>query len=99
MQLIPTHDQLDKKAKHISKVTTLTNATIMNIQLKMGETVAEHDSSKEVIIVVKRGAVLFTVEGVETLITPDEILHIAPFEKHSLRAQEDTDILVFQITP
>ena len=99
MDLIPTPNKLEEKAKHIAKLQSLGNANIINIQLKKGETIAEHDSSKDVIIVVRSGAVIFDVEGTETIVKPDNMLYMKPFEKHSLLATEDTDILVFQITP
>lgn len=97
MELIPTLLKLDEKTKHIAKALTLQNATFVNIQLKTGETIAEHDSSKDVVIIVRSGAVIFDVEGTETVVTRDAILYMKPFEKHSLRATEDADILVIQI--
>ena len=99
MDLIPTPYELEQKAKHIAKLQTLENATIINIQLKKGETIAEHDSSKDVVIVVRSGSVIFDVEGTETVVKPDNMLYMKPFEKHSLLAVEDTDLLVFQIKP
>jgi len=99
MKLIPTPYKLDEKSKHIEKVVSLQNANIVNIQLKAGEAIAEHDSKKDVMIVVKSGAVTFNVEGKDTLVTKNNTLYIAPFEKHSLMATEDADILVFQIMP
>lgn len=99
MNLIPTPYKLDEKSKHIAKLLTLENVSVVNIQLKTGETVAEHDSKREVIIIVLRGAVVFDVEGTETLVTQDSVLHMSPLEKHSLRAAEDTDLIVLQITP
>lgn len=97
MELIPTPLKHDEKEKHISRIIALQNATIVNIQLKTGETIAEHDSSKDVVIIVRSGAVIFDVEGTETLVTRDNVLYLKPFEKHSLRATEDADILVLQI--
>jgi quercetin dioxygenase-like cupin family protein len=99
MDLISTPYKLDQKSKHIEKLQTLENATIINIQLKKGETIAEHESSKDVVIVVRRGAVSFDVEGAETVVEQDNMLYMKPNEKHSLLAVEDTDILVFQIMP
>jgi quercetin dioxygenase-like cupin family protein len=99
MDLISTPYKLDQKSKHIAKLQTLENATIINIQLKKGETIAEHESSKDVVIVVRRGAVSFDVEGAETVVEQDNMLYMKPNEKHSLLAVEDTDILVFQIMP
>ena len=76
---------------------TLENASVVNIQLKLGETIAEHDSNRDVLIIVRRGAVIFDVEGTEMLITRENVLHLSPLEKHSLRATEDTDLIVLQI--
>lgn len=97
MDLISTPYRLEEKPKHIAKLLTLENASVVNIQLTRGETIAEHDSKREVLIIVRRGAVIFDVEGTETLVTQDNILHMSPLEKHSLRATEDTDLIVFQI--
>lgn len=99
MELKPTFSKLGEKEKHIARVFNLQNASVTNIQMRKGETVIEHDSKRDVIIIVRKGSVAFTVEGVETIVTVDNILHISPLEKHSLRATEDTDIVVFQIMP
>ncbi|BAQ12041.1 hypothetical protein OXB_3572 [Bacillus sp. OxB-1] len=97
MEVIPTPSKLIEKAKHLEKVVSLPQAAIMNIQLKAGEEVAEHHSERDVIIVVRKGIVRFEVEGNEVFVSPENLLHMAPFEKHSLRAIEDADILVFQV--
>lgn len=99
MELFETPLIIGEKAKHIQKVVNLPHVFLANIQLKTGEEIPAHDSQKDVLIVVRRGSVLFTTEGVETVVTPDNVLHIAPREMHDLKALEDTDILVFQITP
>lgn len=99
MNLIPAPYKLEEKPKHIARLLTLENASVVNIQLKTGETIAEHDSKREVLIIVRQGAVIFDVEGTETLVTQDNVLHMSPLEKHSLRAIEDTDLVVLQITP
>lgn len=99
MEFIETPYLLEEKEKHIQKILKLDNVFLANIQLRKGESIPEHDSKREVIIVVRRGAVLFTTEGVETIVTQDNILHIAPEEMHDLKAVEDTDLLVFQVTP
>ena len=99
MNLISTPYRLEEKPKYIAKIATLENASVVNIQLKTGETIAEHDSKRDVLIIVRRGAVIFDVEGTETLVTQDNVLHMSPLEKHSLRATEDTDLIVLQIAP
>lgn len=99
MEIIETPYLLEEKSKHINKLLKLENVFIANIQLKKGEIVAEHDSKKEVIIAVRRGAVSFDVEGKEVVVTQNNLLHMAPLERHSLLAVEDTDLLVIQVTP
>lgn len=99
MKMIDTPYLLEEKSKHITKLLTLDNVFIANIQLKKGETVAEHDSKREVIIAVRHGAVSFTVEGKEVVVTQNNLLHMSPLERHSLLAVEDTDLLVIQVTP
>jgi len=99
MDLISTPYRLEEKPKHIAKLLTLENMSVVNIQLKKDETIVEHDSKREVIIIVRRGAVIFDVEGTEQLVTQDNVLHMSPLEKHSLRATEDTDLIVLQVMP
>ena len=41
----------------------------MNIQLRAGEEVKEHHANANVLIVVRKGKVQFTVEGVEHTVT------------------------------
>ena len=99
MKLFETKDQLEDKAKHIAKVTTVDNATITNIQLRTGEEITEHDSKNEAFIIVRKGKIRFSVEGEPVIVTPENILHMVPLEKHSLQALEDTDLLLIQVKP
>ena len=99
MKLIEMPSQLNSKAKSVEQVCAIPNANVLNIQLRAGEEVAEHDSDKEVLIIVKKGRVRFTVEGIPVTVSAENILHMAPYEKHSLLAETDTDICVLQITP
>lgn len=48
---------------------------------------------------MRRVAVALDVEGVEAIVTEENMLHMRPLEMHSLRAIEDTDLIVIQITP
>ncbi|PID24425.1 cupin domain-containing protein [Sporosarcina sp. P7] len=99
MNVIDTKKQLTEKKKHIEKVADVDNAILMNIQLRAGEEVAEHDANKEVFIIVRKGKVRFTVEGEPIDVTPDNVLHMVPLERHSLHAVEDSDVLVIQVKP
>lgn len=99
MKLFETKYQLNDKAKHLAKVATVDNATFTNIQLQAGEEIAEHDSKNEAFIIVRKGKIQFTVEGEPLIVTPESLLHMAPLEKHSLRALEDTDLVLIQVKP
>lgn len=99
MKLFETDYLLNDKTKHMGKVASIDNATLTNIQLRAGEDIKEHDSKNEAFIIVKKGKVLFTVEGEEVIVTPENLLHMAPLEKHSLHALEDTDFVLIQVKP
>lgn len=96
---IATAYQLEEKEKHISRLLSLENVNVANIQLRTGETIPKHNSKREVIIIVRRGSVIFDVEGEEVVVTQNNILHMNPLEGHSLLAKEDTDLIVIQVTP
>lgn len=99
LKLIETLRKLDSKAKSVEQVCAIPNANVLNIQLRAGEEVSEHDSDREVLIIVRKGKVRFTVEGTPVMVSEENILHMAPNEKHSLFAETDSDICVLQITP
>ncbi|GGA34564.1 cupin domain-containing protein [Psychrobacillus lasiicapitis] len=81
----------------MSKVVQFDSHQVLNIQLRKGEEIKEHDAKEDVLIVVRKGKVLFTVKGVEQLVTTGHILHINPLEIHALKAVEDADVIVIKI--
>ncbi|MGH2316588.1 AraC family ligand binding domain-containing protein [Planococcus sp. SE5232] len=99
MELIETPNALGEKNKHVQKALSFGNTKVVNIQLQAGEKIAEHDSAANVIIIVRSGKVSFDVQGQTVEVSPENILHMDPKEKHSLTAIEPSDLLVLQITP
>jgi quercetin dioxygenase-like cupin family protein len=97
MELINTPYYLNEEHKHTSKVLNFEKVNIVNMQLQLGETVAEHDVDADVLIIVKTGKVAFMVAGEEVEVSPQNVLHMNPGERHSLRAMEVSDFLVLQI--
>ncbi|SOB94239.1 hypothetical protein SAMN05880501_101792 [Ureibacillus xyleni] len=97
METISTPYVLNDKAKQAGKVFGQENFDVLNIQLKTGEEIPEHHADRDVLIIVRNGIVTFTVEGESVDITPEQILHIKPFEKHNLVAKEDVDLIVLKI--
>lgn len=99
MELIETPNVLGEKNKHVQKALSFGKTQVINMQLQRGEEIAEHDSMADVIIIVRSGKVSFVVEGQTVEALPENILHLSPKEKHSLRAIEASDLLVLQIAP
>ncbi len=97
MKLIATPNVLEEKNKHVQKTLKFEQTSVVNIQLQTGEKIAEHDSAVDVLIIVRSGKVSFEVEGQTVIVTPENILHLEPKEKHSLIATEPSDLLVLQI--
>ncbi|GKW45723.1 AraC family ligand binding domain-containing protein [Planococcus sp. NCCP-2050] len=99
MEVIETPHMLGEKQKHIQKLTSFENTTIVNIQLEKEEIILEHDVDADVIIIVKKGKVTFKVDRKTVQLTPENMLHMKPKEKHSLKAEEASDLIVMQIKP
>lgn len=97
METKETPNVLGEKAKKSAAVLKMANAKVMNIQLREGEAIPEHNADAEVVIVVRKGRVHFTSEGSTVEATPENVLHLAPMENHQLLAAEDSDLLIFQI--
>jgi quercetin dioxygenase-like cupin family protein len=97
MELIATPYHLNSKPKHIKPVLNVEKVKILNIQLQPGETVPEHAVDADVTIIAKSGKVNFQVEGESVEVSPQQLLYMAPLEKHSLTALEASDLMVIQI--
>ncbi|WP_342471709.1 cupin domain-containing protein [Metasolibacillus sp. FSL H7-0170] len=97
MQHIQVEQLLQDKVKHAGKVGAGTGYDVMNIQLRAGESVAEHSAPGEVLIVCRKGRVKFHVEGQETELDANALLMLEPSEKHSLEAVEDCEIIVVRL--
>ncbi len=97
MQVIQTPYVVEEKNKHVGKVLSGANYEIMNIQLKKGEKIPTHHADCDVLIIVRSGTVLFTVEEEKVELSSENILQMNPFEKHSLESLEDADLLVLKI--
>lgn len=99
MELFKLPDHLKGKNKHVQKLAKFEKTNIVNMQLAAGEEIPTHNSSADVLIIVITGKVELTVEGETAEVSPDVMMRMAPKEKHSLRAIEDSNFLVIQIQP
>lgn len=97
MEAIQVAKVLAEQSKKIGKVYAHDKFELLNIQLRTGEKVPEHNANNEVIIIVRSGEVLFNIEGKEQHLTNEDILIMKPLEKHSLVAVTDVDIIVIKV--
>ena len=93
-KLIHTENELTKKDKSIKKIFGNEQSNIVNIQLKTGEGIPEHDSKDPIFIIVRSGTVKFTCSDEEHVIQDTDILFMEAEELHSVEAVTDTDFLV-----
>ncbi|GGG24036.1 hypothetical protein GCM10007425_18120 [Lysinibacillus alkalisoli] len=97
MKKISNDYVLNEQQKNVQRLIATDKATIVNIQLQQGQTVAEHAVDKEVVIVVRKGEVSFTVEGKDIILTRQDLLVMEPLEKHALQAITDVELVVIQM--
>lgn len=69
---------------------------VTHLQIKSGEEIRRHKSDKTVIVVIYKGKVDFTGEDEKAIILPGDIIRMDPNEVHSLKAIEDSDLLVIK---
>lgn len=84
---------LDGKFEHLIDEDKL---QVTHLQIKSGEEIRRHKSDKTVIVVIYKGKVDFTGEDEKDIILPGDIIRMDPNESHSLKATEDSDLLVIK---
>ena len=84
---------LDGKFEHLIDEDKLQGP---HLQKKSGEEIRSHKSDKTVIVVIYKGKVDFTGEDGKDIILPGDIIRMDPNESHSLKAIEDSDLLVIK---
>lgn len=84
---------LDGKFEHLVDEN---NLQITHLQIKSGEEIPSHKSDKSVIVVIYKGKVDFFGENNKEIIIPGDIIVMNPNEIHSLKAIEDSDLMVIK---
>lgn len=84
---------LDGKFEHLIDEDKL---QVTHLQIKSGEEIRRHKSDKTVIVVIYKGKVDFKGEDGKDIILPGDIIRMDPNESHSLKAIEDSDLLVIK---
>ncbi len=93
-KLIHTENELTAKDKSIKKIFGNDQSNIVNIQLKAGEDIPEHDSKNPIFIIVRSGTVKFICTEEEYRLKDSDILFMEAEELHSVEAVTDTDFLI-----
>lgn len=96
MQTISLDTVIPQQDKKITSIYHTEARQIVHLQLSAAQEIATHQSSKQVFIIVKSGKVIFTLSDQEIILSPNEVLVMEPDEYHSLKALEDTSILVIK---
>lgn len=84
---------LDGKFEHLVDEDKL---QVTHLQIKSGEEIPSHKSDKTVIVVIYRGKVDFSGENNKEIISRGDIIKMDPNEIHSLKAIEDSDLMVIK---
>lgn len=96
MKHIQTSHDIGEKQKFANRVLNQSKYDVVHIHMKKDEEITTHHAKVETLIVVRTGKVLFVVEDKTIELTNEEILQMEPYEKHSLKAIEETDLLLMK---
>ncbi|HLR43080.1 MAG TPA: hypothetical protein VK067_07575 [Pseudogracilibacillus sp.] len=97
MKMIDTLQELNGRAKHAERKIAEDKYDVIQIQMEEDEEVTEHHAREETLIIVRNGKVEFDVEGKKVILTNENLLQMDPYEKHSLKAIEKTDLILLKI--
>lgn len=97
MQKLQIANVLAEQEKKMGKVLDHGQFDLLNVQLRAGEEIPAHSAKNTVIIIVRKGDVVFNVEGEDVQLTSEDVLLLEPNEIHGLKAVTDVDIIVIKI--
>src|SRR5690625_6593498 len=90
MKLIEGLDNLSEKTKHAERVLSQPSYDVIQIHLEKDEVISTHHAKEETLIIVRTGKARFVVEEETVVLTNEEILQMAPYEKHCLDDRKST---------
>lgn len=96
MKHIQTAHDIGEKQKFANRVLNQPKYDVVHIHMKKGEEITTHHAKVETLIVVRAGKVLFIVEDETFELTNEDILQMEPYERHSLMALEEADLLLLK---
>ncbi len=96
MKIIETPHELNGRTKHAERKLAADKYDVVQIQMEENEEITEHHAREETLIIVREGKVVFDVEGEKVTLTNGHLLQMNPYEKHSLKALEKTDLILLK---
>jgi|SRR5690625_4819057 len=97
MKRVDTKHDIGGKTKHAERVLSEDKYDIIQIHMKKGEVITSHHAKEETLIIVRTGKVYFIVEKETMTLTNEQILQMDPYEKHSLEALEESNLILLKI--
>lgn len=97
MQVISTTYDIGEQQKYAKRIFNEEKFDAIHMHLKQGEKISTHHAKTNVIIIVRTGKVEFNIEGEVVTLTNESVLHMDPYEKHSLFAIEETDLILIKV--
>lgn len=97
MEIVEAKADIGDRRKHAVRLLKKEKFDVIHMHLKKGEDVSTHHAPCPVTIFVRSGKVRLNIEGKEVTITNEDILYLDPYEKHSLHALENTDLILTKI--
>ena len=99
-QLIDVSPFGDSLTKHRTHTLTKTTETeIVRLVLAKGKEIATHSAPGQLIVQCIEGHVQFTTMGKDLTLSPGILFFLSPGEPHSLRALEDSSLLLTMLHP
>src|SRR5690625_3797106 len=97
MKRVDTKHDIGGKTKHAERVLSEDKYDIIQIHMKKGEVITSHHAKEETLIIVRTGKVYFIVEKETMTLTNEQILQMDPYEKNSLEALEESNLILLKI--
>ncbi|GEB30695.1 MULTISPECIES: AraC family ligand binding domain-containing protein [Brevibacillus] len=98
MQTFDLKNYLESAPKHIGALMGFERTKVLQLQLRAGSFIPEHDTDADVLILVQKGKAVFDFSGKQIELDPQSLLYMLPAEKHSVRAlDEDVEMVVIRI--
>jgi len=97
MKRVDTRHDIGAKTKHAERILNEDKYDLIQIHMKKGEIITSHHAKEETLIIVRTGKVYFTVEEEKMTLTNEQILQMDPYEKHSLEALEEANLILLKM--